>query len=898
MPTIHVDGRAHEVAEGKNLLEACLELGYDLPYFCWHPALGSVGACRQCAVRLYKDEEDEQGMLAMSCMSPATDGARLSIADPEATDMRGRVVEWLMANHPHDCPVCEEGGECHLQDMTVMTGHTYRRFRFRKRTHRNQYLGPFINHEMNRCIACYRCVRFYNEYAGGTDLAAQAMHHHVYFGRQEEGTLENEFSGNLVEVCPTGVFTDKPLSDTYTRKWDLRSAPSICMHCGVGCNTSPGERYGRLKRIQNRYHHDINGYFLCDRGRFGHGFVHDPARVHAPRLVDDAGNGRTIGADEALERLRGIVGEGRAIGIGSPRASLETNFALRQLVGPENFATGMAASDQRLVERIRQLTTQGPARVPTLAEMEAADAVLVLGEDVTNTAPRIALALRQAARTQAKAGVQALGVQAWKDKAVRETMPWQQTPFHLLSPTATRLDDVATELWHEAPDDLARLGHAVAHDVDPARPDVQGLERATRARVEAIAESLREAERPLIVSGYGTANEAVVDAAATVASALAGTGREVSLCLTVPEANSLGVALMGGCDADTALERVERGEAATLIVAENDLYRRCDPDRVDAALAQARHVVCADALDHATTARAELTLPAGTFAEAEGTLVNYEGRAQRFFQVYPPKGEVRPAWRWLEEARTGASVRLDDLIAALASAIPALAGITEAAPDADYRIAGMKIAREPHRYSGRTAMQAHVDVSEPKPPADPDSPLSFTMEGYNTGTRRASAITPFFWAPGWNSPQAVGKFQAEINGALAGGDSGVRLLDDGTGTAAGATLGAAPPAFEATEGRWRLVPLHHIFGGEELSARSPPVAERIPSPYVALNPADAQRLGLDHGVEAGLIVGRREYRLPVRHDAELASGTVGVPRGLSGAPPVLPTYGTFREARS
>ena len=120
-----------------------------------------------------------------------------------------------MTNHPHDCPVCEEGGECHLQDMTLMTGHAYRRYRFKKRTFRNQYLGPFITHEMNRCIACYRCVRFYREYAGGRDFDVFAAHNHVYFGRHEDGVLENEFSGNLAEVCPTGVFDDKPFAELY-----------------------------------------------------------------------------------------------------------------------------------------------------------------------------------------------------------------------------------------------------------------------------------------------------------------------------------------------------------------------------------------------------------------------------------------------------------------------------------------------------------------------------------------------------------------------------------------------------------------------------------------------------------------------------------------------------------
>ena len=208
MSVISVDGRDYEVRQGDNLLHALLSLGLDVPYFCWHPALGSVGACRKCAVKQFRDEHDPHGRLVMSCMTAASDHLRVSVRDSDAVAFRASVIEWLMVNHPHDCPVCEEGGECHLQDMTVMTGHVRRRYRFTKRTHRNQYLGPFITHEMNRCIACYRCVRFYRDYAGGRDFDVQAAHDHVYFGRHTDGVLESDFSGNLAEVCPTAVFTD------------------------------------------------------------------------------------------------------------------------------------------------------------------------------------------------------------------------------------------------------------------------------------------------------------------------------------------------------------------------------------------------------------------------------------------------------------------------------------------------------------------------------------------------------------------------------------------------------------------------------------------------------------------------------------------------------------------
>lgn len=353
MAKIVVDGVEYEVDAGNNLLQECLSQGLDLPYFCWHPCMGSVGACRQCAVKQYKNADDEQGMLVMACMTPAADGSIVSIKDPQAVQMRERVIESLMINHPHDCPVCEEGGECHLQDMTLMSGHNYRRYDKKKRTHHNQYLGPFINHEMNRCIACYRCVRYYDDYAGGTDLAAMASHNHVYFGRHQEGTLESEFSGNLVEVCPTGVFTDQVFSDHYTRKWDLQTAPSVCTGCSVGCNTTPGERYGSLRRIVNRYNHEINGYFICDRGRFGFEHINSKERFQEAVQQQD-GEATSLSVEQGRQLVQEFAAQG-AIGIGSPRASNENNFALRTLVGDNRFYAGVSAAEQAINQLILQL---------------------------------------------------------------------------------------------------------------------------------------------------------------------------------------------------------------------------------------------------------------------------------------------------------------------------------------------------------------------------------------------------------------------------------------------------------------------------------------------------------------------------------------------------------------
>ncbi|MFQ5730843.1 MAG: NADH-quinone oxidoreductase subunit NuoG [Planctomycetaceae bacterium] len=890
MATIHIDGKDYEVPDGRNLLEVSLSQGFDLPYFCWHPALGSVGACRQCAVKQFKDESDTRGRLVMACMTPAADGTRISIDDEEAREFRASVVEWLMANHPHDCPVCDEGGECHLQDMTVMTGHTLRDCRFDKRTHRNQYLGPFINHEMNRCIQCYRCVRFYRDYAGGRDFDVFAAHDHVYFGRHEDGVLENDFSGNLVEVCPTGVFTDKTLKQHYTRSWDLQTAPSVCVHCAAGCNTIPGERYGQLRRIRNRYNGQVNGYFLCDRGRFGYEFVNSDRRLRRPlvRSQPDQTPAATD-RDAALSRVGGLLATPQTIiGIGSPRASLEANFALRELVGDENFCPGFSARDHELNPLAVQLLRDGPARTPSLHDVECADAVFVVGEDVSNTAPRLALALRQSVRRQPLVQAEQLHIPEWNDAAVRELAQDQQGPLFIASPCTTRIDDIATDSLRGAPTEIARLGFAVAHAIDGDSPSVPGLPSDVAKLAERVATELCAARCPLIISGTGCGSREVLQAAANVARALRTKHGIGELTLVVPECNSMGVAMLGGISLQAACDAVRQGRARTLVILENDLYRRAETPAVDELFDRAEHTIVVDHLRTATTDRAEVVFPAGTFAEAEGTLVNFEGRAQRFFQVFVPDGDVQESWRWLRDIMQHAGCaeaaewdNLDAVIAALASRVPELEAVTRCAPSADFRIQGQKVPRQPLRYSGRTAMHADVDVSEPKPPDDPDSPLAFSMEGSHA--MPPAALLSHSWAPGWNSVQSLNKFQSEVGGPLEGGDPGVRLIEPPA--SAQGDYFAPPSASQAPDnGDRQAVPLHHIFGSEELSMLTAGIEERSPQAFVALNPADADEWNSADSKAVNVAVNGQTLRLPVRRTTDVPVGIVGLPVGLPDLP--------------
>ncbi|AKV09637.1 NADH dehydrogenase [Pseudomonas fluorescens NCIMB 11764] len=891
MATIHVDGKELEVDGADNLLQACLSLGLDIPYFCWHPALGSVGACRQCAVKQYTDENDKRGRIVMSCMTPATDGSWISIDDEEAKVFRASVVEWLMTNHPHDCPVCEEGGHCHLQDMTVMTGHNERRYRFTKRTHQNQQLGPFISHEMNRCIACYRCVRFYKDYAGGTDLGVFGAHDNVYFGRVEDGTLESEFSGNLTEVCPTGVFTDKTHSERYNRKWDMQFSPSICHGCSSGCNISPGERYGELRRIENRFNGSVNQYFLCDRGRFGYGYVNREDRPRQPLLA----NGTKLSLDEALDKAADLLRGRNIVGIGSPRASLESNHALRELVGAEHFYSGIEASELERIRLVMQVLKDSPLPIPNMRDIEDHDAIFVLGEDLTQTAARMALSLRQSVKGKAEDMADAMRVQPWLDAAVKNIGQHELNPLFIASLAETKLDDIAEECVHAAPDDLARIGFAVAHALDASAPAVEGLDSEALDLAKRIADALLAAKRPLIIAGTSLGSKALIEAAANIAKALKLREKNGSISLIVPEANSLGLAMLGGDSVDDALQAVIDGKADAIVVLENDLYTRTDKAKVDAALTAAKVVIVADHQKTATSDRAHLVLPAASFAEGDGTLVSQEGRAQRFFQVFDPKYMdasilVHEGWRWLHALRATLLnqpidwTQLDHVTAAVASSTPQLARIVDAAPSAAFRIKGMKLAREPLRYSGRTAMRADISVHEPRTPQDNDTAFNFSMEGYS-GSAEPRQQVPFAWSPGWNSPQAWNKFQDEVGGHIRAGDPGTRLIES-----SGDSLNwfaAVPSAFNPAPGTWQVVPFFHLLGSEENSSKAAPVQERIPAAYVALAKSEADRLGVNDGAMLSLNIAGQTLRLPLRINEELGAGLVALPAGIAGIPPAI-----------
>lgn len=872
MATITIDGENYQAETGQNLLQACQTLGLDVPYFCWHPAMGSVGSCRQCAVTLYKDDEDTRGRLTMSCMTPVADGQILALNNPDIKQFRDMQIEALMINHPHDCPVCEEGGECHLQDMTLMSGHVKRRFRGPKQTHNNQYLGPFIGHEMNRCIACYRCVRYYRDYSGGTDFDVFASRNNVYFGRAEDGDLENEFSGNLVEVCPTGVFTDKTYSQHYVRKWDLQSAPSICTQCSVGCNTYPAERNGILRRISNRYHPQINGHFICDRGRFGYDFVNHQQRLTHPwqRNVKQKSTDK-ISSQQARERVQKLVKTSSVLAIGSARSSLENNFALRQLVGKDNFYADCGQQALRQTQVVKQYYQSGQLPCSSLQTLESADAALLIGEDITQTAPRIALSLRQMTRNAGLMKAAEMGLAAWQDSEVRNIAQQLKSPLHIISSHATRLDDVAVETVCCLPSQQVTL----INEINALLSNPKQATKDSSDHAKAIAQSLQTATQPIIVTGIHSDNEALLRATIELSKTLQRLDTNSGFICALPQANSMGLALLTAKkhDFQTALKQLETSPPKTLIVLETDLYRYRPTEQLEPLLDNIENIVILDHLLTPTAQSADLLLPTTSFAEMHGSWVNYEGRLQAALSCFPAADERQPGYQWLNTNLDFHSL-LDEMASSetYLDLLPSLYATDTS---------GIKLARQTIRATGRAAVNAVKEVRENQPQQDTDSPYQYSPEGAANLPDQPPA---YLWHPNWNSNESLNRFQEEINGPIRGSHPGILLFEQASLEPDAGTI-QPESLFQNTspkiaKSKLQLLADHHIFSDEELSGYVDAIQKRAPQATVKMNRQQISQLRCEGADKLIITTSIGSCVLPLTIDDTVPDGAALIPANL------------------
>jgi NADH-quinone oxidoreductase subunit G len=609
----------------------------------------------------------------------AKDGMVVSTVDPEAAEMRRHLIEWLMMNHPHDCPVCDEGGECQLQEMTIAGGHGIRRYRGKKRTWKNQDLGPFVEQEMNRCIQCYRCVRTYQDYCGGDDFGVMGSRDRLFFGRFRDGALQSPFSGNLIDVCPTGVFTSRPFR-FRSRSWDLEEAPSICPHCSLGCAVVPGARYRQVQRVRAGVNRQTNGFFICDRGRFGYDYVNHPQRPRVPRV-----DGMEATWEEALSaarrRIESLVAKHGARSVaflGSSRASLEANALLREwarTLGTPHLV--FECHPER--DRAARAATLLGEKSCSLEEIRRSDLAILIGCDPASEAPMLALALRQAVRGGGH-------VAAVDPRPVLLPCSAFRLPLH--------------------PERLPALLSALSGG------ELASFSRAEALFVEGLRQRLAAAKRPVLIGGADLLGEEGVLSLLALVTALSDENRPCGGMITLSGPNSFGGALLGGDapDFSALLDGMQAGTIKALITLQADPFLDSgNPGAAEAALSRLELIVAVDFVPGETVRRADIFLPATALVEENGTLINNEGRLlpyqavfspgipiavtgggdhpPRTFEPGTPGSAPRPAWSILGRLQN-ADDSLDGIRGRLAAADPRLSPLT-ALPAEGERVRGI-----------------------------------------------------------------------------------------------------------------------------------------------------------------------------------------------------------------
>lgn len=890
MAIIYINKKKYDVDSSKNLLQTCLSLNIDIPYFCWHAELGSVGVCRLCAVKQHNNLNDTSGRFIMSCITPIVDNMIVTTNDVEVNKFRKGIIELLMTNHPHDCPICEEGGNCHLQDMTVLTKHHTRRYIFEKRVHRNQYLGDFISHQMNRCIGCYRCVRYYKDYAGGTDFGVYGTSSNIYFGRFEDGFLESEHSGNLIEVCPTGVFTDKLASKYYNRKWDLQHAPSICQHCSIGCNITIGEKYGILSKIENRYHKHINRYFLCDLGRFGYSYTNIKNRLKFPiKLCNE--KYVTLNKNHAVTEVVDILKHTKGvIGIGSSRSSIENNFALSKLVGKENFSSGMTDIDHKCVKLIIDILQNSGIYTPTLLEVESYDLVLIIGEDITQIAPRLDLAIRKLNKTKQSEHHHTYNIPKWHSVAMLNIANKKKFVY-IVHTHETKLDDIAELNYYASVKDQEILMQGIANRTSNLPHVCQNLDSNIANNINIIYHALMSCQKPLIITGVHSGSTNLIKLATNIAQNLKFLKKDIGLMLLTESANSIGIGLMADMSIECAMSKIIDNQIDTLIILENDLYRHGLKKKIDFVIKKLKNIIVFDHLVTFTTKKSTILFPTAHFAESSGTIINYESRAQRFFAAFNPKiydseSCIIEAWFWIYKiyyklhSMDHTNITLDNVIKDCVNDIVVLKDILYVAPNAKYRILNQKIARSSHRTSGRTAIFSELNIHEPKQKNDKNTMFSFSMEGIQQPNQDIEYI-PFVWSPGWNSVQSWNKYIFKNDHY----HSGVRIFNTKK-IKKRYSLNQLNDLYVHKNG-WMITPYYILFGSEELSQHSELISKKYAVIYAVIHDKYKKILGLNSNSMIEFQCLDQIFQLSVKFSSKIPLNQLGLPLGFPYIPRIL-----------
>ena len=626
MLKVEIDGRQIEVHNGATVMDAANALGIAIPHFCYHKKLSIAANCRMCLVQVEKAPKPMP-----ACATPVTDGMKVFTESEYARTAQKGVMEFLLINHPLDCPICDQGGECQLQDLAVGYGNSASRYREEKRVVFHKNVGPLISmEEMSRCIHCTRCVRFGQEIAGVMELGMMGRGEHAEIVSFVGRSVDSELSGNMIDLCPVGALTSKPFRYS-ARTWELARRKSVSPHDSLGSNLMVQVMANKVMRVLPLENEELNECWLSDRDRFSYEGLNCADRLTQPMLKVD-GQWQEVDWPQALaaaaKGLKDVQAQHGAQALGAlaaPHSTLEELHLLGKLMrgsGSENVDFRLRQSDFSADRK--QLGA--PWLGMNIADINGLDRVLVVGSFLRKDHPLVANRLRQAA----KRGQQVNLIHASDDDLLLD------------------LANKAIVPPQELPELLAQVVKAVAEaKQQPAPAALAGVKIGAEAKN--IAASLASGARTGIFLGNLAAQHPQATQLRLLAQELAGL-LGASFGFFGEAANSVGgylaQAVPGAGGLDAAAMLAEPRKAYLLLNAEPELDCN-DPHTAMKAMHAAEFVICLSAYKGLAPAYASVLLPIAPFTETSGSFVNAEGRMQSFNGVVKPLGEARPAWKVL-----------------------------------------------------------------------------------------------------------------------------------------------------------------------------------------------------------------------------------------------------------
>ena len=617
MIEIELDGKKVEISEGSMVMHAADKAGTYIPHFCYHKKLSIAANCRMCLVDVEKMPKPMP-----ACATPVTQGMIVRTKSDKAIKAQKSVMEFLLINHPLDCPICDQGGECQLQDLAVGYGGSSSRYEEEKRVVFHKDVGPLISmEEMSRCIHCTRCVRFGQEVAGVMELGMSHRGEHAEIETFVGQTIDSELSGNMIDICPVGALTSKPFRYS-ARTWELSRRKSVSPHDSTGSNLIIQVKSNKVMRVVPLENEAVNECWIADRDRFSYEALDSAERLTAP-MLKQGGEWKTVDWQTALEYVANGLKQiktnhgSKAIGaLVSPHSTLEElhlSAALLRGLGSENIDYRLRNAEFETADKARYLGT-------SIASLTHLERVLVVGSNLRKDHPLFAQRIRQAAKMGCQ--VNALNAQS----------------FDWALPVANTLNAPAAH-WVQA---LADIAAAIAAEKGVAAPATGSASDVAKA----IAASLLGGDRKAILLGNAAAHHAKASSLLALANWIA-TETGATVGYLTEAANTVGAQIAGalpGMDGLNAGQMLSGGLKAAILLNTEPVYDSAAGLQAAMSLDKADMVVTFSPFK-TNLAFSDVLLPIAPFSETAGTFVNAEGRVQSFFAVVRPLGEARPAWK-------------------------------------------------------------------------------------------------------------------------------------------------------------------------------------------------------------------------------------------------------------